>query len=226
MSNEPVKILIAEADMNICEIIKLTVMDQGWTLNEAKDGITAIKLLRRNTYQMVILSADLPTIDGTMVLELARDHVRCPVIFIGKSGAEEDRLSAFESGGNDYLQKPFFPRELLARMRNLLRLFGIFYQKRDTLSAGPLRIERHEQSVFINDRRLKLTPREYNLLLHLCSNPGRTFSRDALLNAAWTESFEGGDRTVDTHIKSLRGKLRPFQGCIKTVWGYGYKFEI
>ena len=224
MDEGSVKILVAEADMNICDIIKLSAADQGWTTNEAKDGIAAIKLLRRNTYQIVILSCDLPTIDGSMVLTLTRDQVRCPVIFIGKSGSEEDRLAAFEAGGNDYLQKPFFPRELIARMRNLLGLYGIFYQKRDTLAAGPIRIERHSQSVFLNDRLIKLTPREYNLLLQLCGNPGQTFSRDALLSAAWGESFEGGDRTVDTHIKTLREKLRPMQGCIKTIWGYGYKF--
>ena len=225
MSDGGIKILVAEADMNICEIIKLGAAEQGWTTNEARDGIAAIKLLRRNTYQMIILSSDLPTIDGSMVLTLAREQVRCPVIFIGKSGSEEDRLAAFEAGGNDYLQKPFFPRELIARMRNLLKLYGIFYQKRDTLIAGPIRIERHAQSVYINGRLIKLTPREYNLLLLLCGNPGHTFTRDALLSAAWGESFEGGDRTVDTHIKSLREKLRPLQGCIKTIWGYGYKFE-
>jgi len=225
MSDGAVQILVAEADMNVCEIIKLSVIDQGWTMSEARDGIAAIKLLRRNTYQIIILSSELPIVDGSMVLTLMRDQVRCPVIFIGKSGAEEDRLAAFEAGGNDYLQKPFFPRELLARMRNLMGLYGIFFQKRDTLMAGPIRIERHAQSAFVNDNRLKLTPREYNLLLLLCSNPQHAFSRDALLSAAWGESFEGGDRTVDTHIKSLREKLRPFQGCIKTVWGYGYKFE-
>ena len=226
MSEGAVKILVAEADVNVCEIIKLSAMNQGWTVSEARDGIAAIKLLRRNAYQVVVLSCELPVIDGGMVLTLTRDQVRCPVFFIGKSGAEEERLAAFEAGGNDYLQKPFFPRELVARMRNLMRLYGIFYQKRDTLAAGPIRIERHTQSVFVNENRLKLTPREYSLLLHLCGNPRQAFSRDALLSAAWGESFEGGDRTVDTHIKSLREKLRPFQSCIKTIWGYGYKFEI
>ena len=225
MSDGSINMLVAEADMNVCEIIKLSAADQGWTINEARDGISAIKLLRRNTYNIIVLSADLPTIDGNMVLTLTRDQVRCPVIFIGKSGAEEDRLAAFDAGGNDYVQKPFYPRELMARIRNLLGLYGIYYQKRDTLVAGPIRIERHSQSVFINDRLIKLTPREYNLLLQLCGSPRHMFSRDALLSGAWGDSFEGGDRTVDTHIKTLREKLRPYQGCIKTIWGYGYKFE-
>jgi DNA-binding response OmpR family regulator len=111
-------------------------------------------------------------------------------------------------------------------MNNLMQLFGIYHQKRDTLSVGPIRIERHSQNIFLNDRRLNLTPREYNLLLSLCSKPGQTFSRDALLDAAWGESFDGGDRTVDTHIKSLRKKLRQHRDLIKTAWGYGYKFEV
>jgi len=225
MGERTVKILVAEEDMSICEIIRLGAIEQGWEISIAKDGITAIKMLRRYTYQIVVLSLDLPNIDGGMVLAMMREELRCPVIFIGKSGAEEDRLAAFEAGGNDYLQKPFYPRELIARMRNLMGLYGIHYEKRDTLTAGPIRIERHAQSTFVNGNRLKLTQREYNLLLQLCSKPGHAYSREALLNAAWGESFEGGDRTVDTHIKSLREKLRPFQACIKTVWGYGYKFE-
>jgi len=225
MAGGSLKVLVAEEDMNICEIIRLAAIEQGWEISVAKDGITAIKMLRRSAYQIVILSFDLPIIDGGMVLAMMRDELRCPVIFIGKSGAEEERLAAFEAGGNDYLQKPFFPRELIARMSNLMGLFGIHYEKRDTLTAGPVRIERHAQSAFVNESRLKLTQREYNLLLQLCSKPGHAYSREALLDAAWGESFEGGDRTVDTHIKSLREKLRPFQGCIKTVWGYGYKFE-
>ena len=225
MKDSSVRILVAEADMSICEIVKLGAVDQGWTVDEARDGIAAIKLLRRNTYQTIILSFDLPMINGCMVLGLMQDNIRCPVIFIGKSGAEEDRVAAFEAGGNDYLQKPFFPRELFARMRNLIKLFGIYYEKRDTLIASPIRIERVSKSCFVYDRRLKLTPKEYSLLLALCSNPGHTYSRDTLLNSVWGESFTGGDRTVDTHIKSLRKKIQPYQDCIKTVWGYGYKFE-
>ena len=225
MDGGSIKFLMAEADMNICGVVKFGAIGEGWTMDEAKDGIAAIKLLRRNAYQIIVLSCDLPTIDGIMVLELMREQIHCPVIFTGKSSAEEERLAAFEAGGNDYLLKPFYPRELFARMCNLIKLYGYYYQKRDVLAAGPVRIERHSQSVYVDDRIIKLTPREYNLLLLLCGNPGRVFTRDELLNSAWGSSFEGGDRTVDTHVKSLREKLRPFHDCIKTVWGYGYKFE-
>jgi len=225
MSEETIKILVVEADKSICEIIKLGSIDQGWEVDETRDGIAAIKLLRRNAYQAIILSLDLPVIDGRMVMGLAQESVRCPVIFIGKSGAEEDRLAAFEAGGNDYIQKPFFPRELFARLRNLMKLFDINSKKQDILAAGPVRIERYSKNSYIYDRRLKLTRREYNLLLLLCGNPGHTFSRNSLLNSAWGESFEGGDRTVDAHIKSLRKKIHPYEDCIQTIWGYGYRFE-
>ena len=225
MHKEPVEFLVADEDMSVCQAIRLSVIDQGWGMTEARDGLTAIKLLRRNKYQIVILSLDLPVIAGSIVLAMMGDEMHCPVIFLGKSGLEEERLAAFEAGGNDYMQKPFFPRELVARMSNLMELYGINVQKRDTLTAGPIRIERHTQSVFVNENKIKLTQREYNLLLQLCSKPQFAFSREALLDAAWGESFEGGDRTVDTHIKSLREKLRPFQGCIQTIWGFGYKFE-
>ena len=225
MHQGPVEFLVAEEDMSVCQVIRLSVIDQGWGMTEARDGITAIKLLRRNKYQIVILSLDLPVIKGSMVLAMMGDEMRCPVIFLGKSGLEEERLEAFEAGGNDYLQKPFFPRELVARMSNLMGLYGIDFQKRSTLSAGPVRIERHTQRVFVGDNRIKLTQREYNLLLQLCSKPNFAYSREALLDAAWGETFEGGDRTVDTHIKTLREKLRPHQDCIKTIWGFGYKLE-
>jgi len=226
MNQGHIEFLVAEEDMSVCQTIRMSVIDQGWGMTEARDGLSAIKLLRRNNYQIVILSLDLPVISGSMVLSMMGDEMHCPVIFIGKSGVEEERLEAFESGGNDYMQKPFFPRELVARMSNLMGLYGIDFQKRSTLTAGPIRIERHTQSVFVNENCLKLTRREYNLLLQLCSKPQYAFSREALLDAAWGESFEGGYRTVDTHIKSLREKLRPFQGCIKTIWGFGYKLEV
>lgn len=225
MSNDPVRILAAEADASIREIIKYAALGEGWATDEAGDGIAAVKLLRRKAYQAAILSCDLPTIDGYMVFDLTREQLRCPVIFIGKSGSEEERLAAFEAGGNDYLQKPFFPRELLARMRNLMGLYGAFIQKRDTILIGPIRVERHSQNVFLYDHNIWLTPREYNLLVQFCQNPGRAFSRAELLNAAWGPSFEGGERTVDTHVKSLREKLRPYHEHIKTIWGFGYKFE-
>jgi len=219
------RILVAEADVSVCEIIKRCALEEQWQTDEAKDGIAAVKLLRRREYQLLILSAELPVISGPMVLAAMGERPRIPIIFIGKSGAEEDRLAAFEAGGNDYVQKPFFPRELVARMRNLLGLYGIEGAKRDVLTAGPIRIERHAQSVFSADRPIKLTPREYNLLLTMVSRPGHAFTREALLGAAWGEAFEGGDRTVDTHIKSLREKLQPHHGCIKTLWGIGYKFS-
>ena len=220
-----IKILLADADASVCEIIKYFALEQGWEMNEARDGIAAIKLLRRNHYQMIILDQDLPIIDGHMVLDLTSAQRQCPVIFTGKSGTEADRLAAFDAGGNDYIQKPFFPRELLARMRNLLALYGLSERDKENLTIGPIRIERYSQTVYVDGQRIKLTPREYSLLLVLCQNPNQAFSRDALLDAAWGESFYGSDRTVDTHIKSLREKLQPYQDAIVTVWGYGYKFE-
>ena len=241
MQAKSIRILVAEADANICEIIKRCAMGEQWQMDEARDGVLAIKLLRRRSYQFLILSCELPLVDGPMVLELMRSQrlnvgseqgdvphfrVGCPVMFIGKSGTEEERLAAFAAGGNDYLRKPFYPRELVARMRNLMALFGIADQKRDSLSAGPIRIECQTQRVFAGDRPVKLTPREYKLLQLLVSRPDHAFSRDELLSAAWGETYEGGDRTVDTHIKSLREKLRPHQGCIKTIWGFGYKLSV
>lgn len=218
------RILVADADTTVRDIIQLAAAEQSWRCDFATDGISALKHLRRNRYNIVILDTELPDVDGFLVCRQLRKNERMPVIFISKSGAEADRLAGFEAGANDYVIKPFYPRELIARIKNLLNLTGYNnLPEPKTLAAGKLRLDIDSRTAELDGRLLQLAPKEYELLLFFCQRPFQAFSRDALLNEIWGEEFFGSDRTVDTHVKSLRGKLRPYD-YIETVWGYGYKF--
>ncbi len=182
--------------------------------------------MRRKKYHLLIIEVELPVIDGFMVYENLNQVPHVPVIFLSKKTSEDDRLAAFEAGGNDYIIKPFYPRELVARIKNLLKLSGIASSAGNILNSGSLKIDLNSQDVFVDGERIKLTPKEYNLLLFFCRNQNKAFSRSMLLDLVWGKQFDGTDRTVDTHVKSLREKIRPYHNCITTIWGYGYKYEV
>jgi DNA-binding response OmpR family regulator len=225
-NNNNIRLLIADADPSVRAIVRRCAEDEKWLLDEAKDGIEAVKLLRRKKYHLIILEVELPVIDGFMICENLKHNPDVLVIFISKKTSENDRLAAFEAGGNDYIIKPFYPRELVARIKNLLKLAGIVSMANQFLYSGKLKIDLYSQEVYADGRRIKLTPREYNLLLFFCRNPNKAFSRSMLLDLVWGRQFEGTDRTVDTHIKSLREKIKPYHNYITTIWGYGYKYEV
>lgn len=219
------RVLVADEDASVREVVRLGCVGEGWQCDTAKNGVLALKMLRRHDYSLVLLDTDLPEVDGLVVCRQLRKTKACPVIFLSKRAREEDRLAGFRAGGNDYLIKPFFPRELMARAHNLIEMSGVRTRQTQTIVAGGIRIEPGSRTAYLNNQRIALAPREYELLAFFAQNPGQAFSRDQLLDLVWGLEFEGGDRTVDTHIKSLRGKIRPFQSCIETVWGYGYKFS-
>ncbi len=221
-----IRVLIADADAAVREIVQFSVQEAGWACSEARDGIAAIKLFRRQAYSLAILDVELPEINGKIVCAQFRKTARIPVIFLSVHRSEENRLAAFDAGGNDYVVKPFYPRELIARARSLISLTGHMAETRHRLAVGPLRIDLDSHLIHLDDALLQLTPREYDLLLFFCQNPNRAFSRNLLLDAVWGEQFIGTDRTVDTHVKSLREKIKPYHNHIVTVWGYGYKFEV
>lgn len=219
-----VRLLAADGDLSVREIIRLAAGEQGWVCDEAADGIAALKLLRRGRYHIAVLDAELPDVDGVFVCRHLRKTAQTPVIFLSKNGAEANRLAAFEAGGNDYVLKPFYPRELIARIRSLLALTGHDTGAAQAIDAGKLRVDIQSHTAALNGQPLRLTPKEYELLLFFCRHPFQAFARDTLLDEVWGQDFFGSDRTVDTHVKSLRGKLRPY-GYIETVWGFGYKFK-
>lgn len=219
------RLLIADTDAAVRGIIRISAQEEGWSFDEAGDGITALKLLRRNTFQIAILDYDLAELDGKIVCRQIRKSSGIPVIFLSSHGGETERLTGFAAGGNDYMIKPFYPRELVARIKSLLTLYGHTPEQKRTLVCGKISIDLLSHKAIVENRQLALTPKEYDLLLFFCQNPSKAYSRDALLNLVWGEDFYGSDRTIDTHIKSLRGKISPYHYYIVTIWGMGYKFE-
>lgn len=222
---QDIRVLLAEEDARVREIIRRSCADMPWIIEETADGIQALKFLRRSVYHLLVLEAELPEIDGHIVCRHLRKTSSSPVLFIGMSGNEENRLAAFSCGGNDYVQKPFYPRELVARLQNLLLLTGQSNGASHSFQMGELLLDLDSHGVYVQGMRLILTPKEYELLVFFCRHPKQAFSRNMLLDKVWGQDFFGTDRTVDSHVKSLRSKLRPVDGYIQTVWGVGYRFD-
>ena len=219
------RLLIADSSASIRETIRLSFTDIGWQSDTAPNGIIAIKLLRKVRYSLAIIDTGLPGINGRMGCRQLRKISDIPGRFISARGEEADRLAGFDVGGNDYVTKPFFPRELVARGISLVKLCGAAAEKASAIEMNNLRIELDSRSVYMDGRRISLSPREYDLLLFFMQHPNQSFSREQLLDCVWGQEFHGNDRTVDTHIKSLRNKLKPYQSYVETIWGYGYRLS-
>ncbi len=224
MNGHEIRILVADADSAVREIIAMSAREQGFFVDEAKDGVDAIKRLRRCRYALLVLELELPVIDGLMVCE--QYCAQSLVLMISRKKAETDRLDAFASGANDFLLKPFYPRELIARIKNLLKLTGVTTGAGREIKTGDIEINLDARVVRVDGVGLQLSPREYSLLVFLCSSPGKVFSREALLDMVWGIHFVGTDRTVDTHVKCLRDKVKSKACTIETVWGAGYRLVV
>lgn len=222
---DDIRLLLIDSDSSVRGVIRKRAAEEGYCCDEAADGIAAIKLFRRNDYNIVILDTELPELDGGSVCRQIRKMSDVPIIILSSRKTEADKLSGFELGADDYMDKPFSVSELMARIRVFLHRGGSMNKAlRGKLSFGGLFIDSVSRTVYVDDRMIQLTPKEYDLLIFLSRNPNQAFSREMLLNEVWGYDFAGSDRTVDTHIKTLRESIKPYDGYIMTVWGFGYKF--
>lgn len=222
-----IRMLIVDNDESARNHMKELAQELGYAFDSAADGITAIKLFRRYDYQIVVMDTDLPILDGWNACRQIRKVSAVPIIFVSSQTAEKDKLLAFELGADDFLCKPFSKPELKARIKVFIyRTQGIRQSTLSKIAFNGLLIDTISRTVYVDERSVKLTPKEYELLYFLSQNPNRAFSREALLNEVWGYEFIGSDRTVDTHIRSLRENIRPYDPYIVTVWGFGYKFVI
>lgn len=225
---EKAKILIVDDEERIRELIREYTSMEGFDIDEASDGTEALNLFRQSKYSLVILDVMMPKMDGWTVCREIRKTSQVPVIMLTARGEEYDKLFGFELGVDDYIVKPFSPKELLARMKAIIRRsasIGDNTNKGDRISFNGLVIEFNSRNVYVDGNSVSLTPKEYELLNFFVQNPNRVFSRDQLLNSVWGYDFIGDDRTVDTHVKMLRESLGDYRKFIVTVWGTGYKFE-
>jgi len=221
-----IKLLIADNDRTLRRALKTGAAAQDYLADEAEDGIAALKLFKRVEYQLIILEPELPELDGISVIRQIRKISDIPIIVISSRREERAKLDCFEAGADDYVVKPLSLPELMARVRVFLRRSAGVCATGKKISFGGFYIDSESRSVYVDEERAQLTPKEYELLYYLTKNPNKAFSRDALLNEVWGADYIGLDRTVDTHIKKLRDVLKPYDGCIETVWGFGYKFVL
>lgn len=230
-------ILIVDDEERIRKLIKMYLEREGYTIDEADNGKTALDKAVNKDFDLILLDLMLPEMDGVEVCQRLRETKATPVIMLTAKGEEANRVQGFEAGADDYVVKPFSPREVVYRVKAILkRASATAYlspeptKTNNVLVFDNLIIDHDAHRVTIEGQEVSLTPKEYELLYYLASSPDKVFSREELLRDVWNYEFFGDLRTVDTHIKRLREKLSKISNnaarMIATVWGVGYKLEV
>ena len=221
------RILIAEDDVDLNNGITFYFSSQGYKCLQAFDGAQALELFENNIVNLAILDVMMPVKDGYEVLRSLRSHSNVPIIMLTALSEERDKLEAFSGGCDDYLSKPFSLKELEARVQALItRTYKPDSKVISDLTFGALSVNTDRREISLNGVPLVLKRKEYELLYFLLCNPGRAFSREALIEKVWSESDINDYRTVDSHVKRLRKLLGDYGDCIQTVWGLGYKLVM
>ncbi len=224
------KMLIVDDEEKIRAVVREYAEFEEYEVTEARDGMEAVGLCRENDYDIIIMDVMMPRLDGYSACKEIKKQKDIPVIMLSARGEEYDKLFGFETGIDDYVVKPFSPRELMARVRAVLLRSqaakqGPTESEQQRLKFQGLEIDLAGREVYVDGQRASMTPKEYDLLFYLVKNKGLALSRDKLLEEVWGYDFFGDDRTVDTHVKMLRGSLGAYRSFIVTLRGMGYKFE-
>lgn len=220
------KLLVVDDEAKIREVIKEYAEFSGYEVTEAGDGMSAIGLCKLNDYDLIIMDVMMPKLDGFSSVKEIKKIKDIPVIMLSARGEEYDKLFGFELGVDDYVVKPFSPKELMARVNAVLSRQGGSDQPTNlVMKFDGLEVNFAARTISVDGERVNLTPKEYDLLFYLIQNKNIALSRDKLLSDIWGYDFFGDDRTIDTHIKNLRNNLGPYRNFIVTLRGVGYKFE-
>lgn len=225
------RVLIVDDDKNICEVLRIYLEHEGYQLYFATNGSEAVDAFRYHKPDIILLDLMLPLINGWEVCKLIRRESQVPVIMLTAKETVEDKIAGLDMGADDYIIKPFDPKEVVARVRALLRRVNVNIQSEtstEILTLGDLWVNLATYQVKVKEQPVQLKTREMELLVFLMQNPNIVFSREQLLQKVWGYDYMGESRTVDVHIQRLRDKLQApeAKGQIKTVWGVGYKFEV
>lgn len=229
------KILVVDDDINICELLRLYIEKEGYEVVIANDGGQAVTKFKTEKPDLVMLDIMLPVLDGWQVCREIRKTSQCPIIMLTAKGEVFDKVLGLELGADDYVVKPFETKEIVARIKAVLRrtggavpadAIGGDESKKEVRYDG-LVINLTNYELRVNGEQIDTPPKEMELIYHLASNPNRVFTRDQLLDEVWGFDYYGDSRTVDVHVKRLREKLEGVSDkwALKTVWGVGYKFE-
>lgn len=217
------KLLIVDDEKLIRDVIKEYAILEGYEVSEAENGIEAVEACKNENYDLIIMDIMMPKLDGYQAVKEIYKNKEIPVLMLSARSDEYDKLIGFELGIDDYLQKPFSPKELMARIKAILKRKSKQNQKIEILG---ITIDALARNVFVDGEKIELTLKEYEILKYLAQNKNIAISREQLLNAVWGYDYFGDDRTIDTHIKTLRNKIGPYKNTIKTLRGVGYKFDV
>ncbi|MDE5916772.1 MAG: response regulator transcription factor [Oscillospiraceae bacterium] len=220
------KILVVDDEMNIRRVVREYAEFEGYEVDEAENGMAAIDKVKNNDYDLIVMDIMMPKLDGFSTCKELKKSKDIPVIMLSARGEEYDKLFGFEIGIDDYVVKPFSPKELMARIKAVIKRNS----SQDTallerLIFDGLEIDLAGREVYVDGKKASMTPKEYDLLFYLVKNKNLALTRDKLLEEVWGYDFFGDDRTVDTHIKMLRNSLGDYRTFIVTLRGMGYKFE-
>ena len=219
------RILAVDDEAKIRTIIKEYAEFEGYEVAEAADGMEAVEMVKNEDFDIIIMDIMMPRLDGYSACKEIQKIKKVPVIMLSARGEEYDKLFGFEIGIDDYMVKPFSPKELMARVRAVLNRAKASQKTEDIIRYQGLEINFTAREVKIDGEKVSMTPKEYDLLFYLVRNMNIALSREKLLEEVWGFDFYGDDRTIDTHIKMLRNSLGPYRNLIVTLRGMGYKFE-
>lgn len=221
------KILVVDDDVHICELVKLYLEKEEFEVIAAHDGGEGLEKFKNSNPNLVFLDIMLPVMDGLQLCREIRRINNTPIIMLSAKGETFDKVLGLELGADDYIVKPFEPKELLARVKALLRRSTTHDETVNQYSYNDLSVNISDYTVIYRGRELEMPPKEIELLYFLASHPNKVFTREQLLEQVWGFEYFGDSRTVDVHIKRIREKMPDSEGwSIKTVWGIGYKFEV
>lgn len=223
------KILIVDDEEKIREVLAEYAEFEGFEPDQATDGMDAVAKCKQNDYDIILMDVMMPKLDGFSAVKEIRKIKDIPVIMLSARGEEYDKLFGFEIGADDYVVKPFSPKEVMARINAVLKRNIVSNSTKavnPTLKYEGLEIDMLGRNVYVNGEKAELTPKEYELLFYMVKNKGIALSREKLLSDVWGYDFYGDDRTVDTHVKMLRSNLKEYRKFIVTLRGMGYKFEV
>lgn len=220
------KILIVDDEVNIRNLIKKYAAFEGYETQEASNGMDAVDICKKQDFDVIIMDVMMPELDGFSASREILKYKQIPIIMLSARGEEYDRIHGFELGIDDYVVKPFSPKELMLRVSAVLRRSGKTAEKREIVKYEGLTIDFTGRFVFIDEKKIEMTPKEYDLLFYMAQNVNIALSREKLIRDVWGYDFYGDDRTLDTHIKLLRKSLGPYNKFIVTLRGVGYRFEV
>ena len=224
-----IKIMVVDDDKNICELLRLYLEKEGYDVAVMADGAAAVEAFDTVRPDLMLLDVMMPRMDGWQVCREIRKKSQCPIIMITAKGEVFDRVLGLELGADDYVVKPFEAKEVMARIKAVLRRCGISAEKKARIvEYDNLYINMENYELRVGGQVIDAPPKEMELIYHLAGNPNRVYTRDQLLDEVWGFDYYGDNRTVDVHVKRLREKLEGVseRWSLKTVWGVGYKFEV